>query len=142
MSFSVEVDHWPAQAACNFGLEPAARLAPSIRWDRAAMTDLVKAGVFEEALKQRVSDLGGRPCQDAERFICTVREVGMELSTLDAPGPRKAWISDSSFQLMREAWRCKDLLRDARVWLRSVHVAPVFWAWLFAVGLRCGSSRW
>ena len=139
MSFSVEVDHWPVQAAFEFSLEVAAKAPPSIRWDRDAMRDSQRASLFEEALKQRMPPPCGRLCEDAESLICTVREVGAEHFTLVKGGQRKAWISDYTFLLMRQAWQCKDVLRDARVWLRSVHLAPVFWSWRLAARL-CGGE--
>ena len=55
-------------------------------------------------------------------------------------GPRRQWVSQRAFELMKEAWTDKDELRGSRPRLRHIRLFPLFRSWQVAVGHLCDSD--
>ena len=105
MAFSAEIDHWPVS------MQVRARAHREI-------TSKPSAGVHAHASWM----VRNAPSRDST--CLTTLCVGEKHLLLN--GPRKQWVSQLAFQMMREAWTAKDELRDARQWFRPARLAPVF----------------
>ena len=86
---------------------PAVKNTP--RWDRAATKDFSLGNAFRIALQStlttRAHDLDStrRPFQRLQMLNEIVRGVGSRYYSLPMCGPRKKWVSQRAFELMKEA---------------------------------------
>ena len=109
MAFSTKIDHW--SAAMQVRMCPPKRTAVknTSRWDRAAMKDVSLVYAFRNELQStlttRARDLDGarRPFQRLQLLNNIVHEVGSRYFSPPMCGPRKQWVSQRAFELMKEA---------------------------------------
>ena len=147
MAFSTEIDHWPVEMQVRMCPPKRTAVKNTPRWDRAAMKDVSLGDAFRSELQStlttRAHDLDGarRPFQRLQLLNDIVREVGSRYYSPPMCGPRKQWVSQRAFELMKEAWTAKDELRDSRRRLRHIRwLFPLFRSWQAAVGHLCDSD--
>ena len=140
MAFSTEIGHWPAsmQVRMCAPKRPAVKDAP--RWDRAAMKDVSLGNVFPHWIAKHIDRTRTRPGQCSTTILetsnverhCTWSRQQVLLS-FPKCGPRKQWVCQRAFELMKQP-KTTYVLRD------DVSLLPLFRSWQATVRHLCDSD--
>ena len=89
-----------------------------------------KCWEFEAPLAQADIKLQGRPREKLAQLGAAVAARAADIFKPCSGPPRKHWITDQTWGLIKDAWHLKDLLRDARRSLRQTRLQAVHAAWV------------